>query len=204
MHFLGAVPKGILFPLTRDELVQCAAAIRAVARGTLDVLHVPENARDVLAQQIVATVAGEEEIGVEDLWNAVRRTHSYRGLQRETFDAVVEMLSEGVSTKRGRRSAHLHHDRVGRRLRPRRGARLAAITSGGAIPDMADYDVVEDATGAFVGTVNEDFAIESLPGDIFQLGNHSWRVQRVEGGRMVDCKVVPIPFFDPDNKRQEL
>jgi ATP-dependent Lhr-like helicase len=198
-HFLGAIPKGVLFPLTRDELVQCAAAVRAVRAGELDRLHIPENALDVLAQQCVATVAGEGEIAVEDLWEMVRGAYPYRNLPRSDFDDVVEMLAEGVSTKRGRRAAHLHYDRVENRLRPRRGARLAAITSGGAIPDMADYDVVEDASGNFVGTVNEDFAIESLPGDIFQLGNRSWRVQRVEGGRMrvLDAEGAPptIPFW---------
>ncbi len=197
-HFLGAIPKGVLFPLTRDELIQCAAAVGAVERGELDRLSIPQRSLDILAQQIVATVAAQE-IGVEEQWAMIRRAYPYRALERSDFDEVVEMLSEGVSTRRGRRSAYLHHDRVNGRLRPRRGARLAAITSGGAIPDMADYDVVEDATGAFVGTVNEDFAIESLAGDIMQLGNRSWRIQRVERGRVrvKDADGLPptIPFW---------
>jgi ATP-dependent Lhr-like helicase len=197
-HYLGAIPKGIIFPFTRDELVQAAAAVRAVERGVLDRLQIPKNALDVLAQQIVAEVAAEEA-DVETLWHTVKAAYPYRSLSREDFDAVVEMLAEGVSTRRGRRSAHLHFDRVNARLRPRRGARLAALTSGGAIPDMADYDVVEDATNSYVGTVNEDFAIESLAGDIFQLGNKSWRVQRIEAGRMrvTDADGLPptIPFW---------
>jgi ATP-dependent Lhr-like helicase len=197
-HFLGAVPKGILFPLTRDELIQSAAAIAAIERSELDRLTIPSNSLDVLAQQIVATIAAGE-MGVEDVWTVVRRAYPYRALERRAFDQVIEMLAEGVSTRRGRRSAHIHLDRVNARLRPRRGARLAAITSGGAIPDMADYDVVEDATGAFVGTVNEDFAIESLAGDIMQLGNRSWRIQRVETGRVrvKDADGLPptIPFW---------
>ncbi|MGH7820539.1 MAG: DEAD/DEAH box helicase, partial [Candidatus Binatia bacterium] len=197
-HFLGAVPKGILFPLTRDELVQAAAAIRAVRAGELDRLAVFENALDVLAQQVVATTASGE-IGVEDLWRLVRSSRPYRDLRREEFDAVLDMLADGVSTRRGRRSAHLHYDRVNGRLRARRGARLAAITSGGAIPDTADYDVVEDPTGSFVGKVNEDFAVESLAGDIFLLGNRSWRIRRVEAGRVrvEDAKGQPpsIPFW---------
>jgi len=197
-HFLGAIPKGILFPLTRDELVQCAAAVRAIEAGELDRLAIPHCPLDILAQQIVATVAAAE-IGVEELWELVRRAYPYRDLERAAFDQVVDMLADGVATSRGRRSAHLHHDRVGSRLRPRRGARLAAITSGGAIPDMADYDVVEDASGTFVGTVNEDFAIESLAGDIILLGNRSWRIQRVEAGRIRvrDAEGAPptIPFW---------
>src|SRR5262249_27768797 len=132
-HFLGAVPKGIVFPLTRDELLQCAAAVRAVYAGELDRLTIAEKPLDVLAQQIVATAAGGE-IGVEELWDMVRRAHPFRNLARADFDAVLEMLAEGVATRRGRRSAHLHYDRVNGRLRARRGARLAAITSGGAIP----------------------------------------------------------------------
>ena len=198
-HFLGAVPKGILFPFTRDELVQCAAAVRAVSSGELDAIRVIPHPRDVLAQQIVAMSAAEGELDIEDMWRFVRRAYPYRELARKDYDDTVEMLSEGVSTRRGRRSAHLHYDRVHGKLRPRRGARLAAITSGGAIPEMADYDVIEDPTGAFLGTVNEDFAIESLAGDIFQLGNRSWRIQRVEMGkvRVTDAEGAPpnIPFW---------
>jgi len=197
-HFLGAIPKGIVFPLTRDDLVQAAAAVRAVYAGELDRLSVPENPLDVLAQQMVATVASAE-IDVEELWQLVRRAHPYRRLERRDFDAVLDMLAEGVSTRRGRRSAHLHHDQVHSRLRARRGARLAAITGGGAIPDTADYDVIEEPAEVFVGKVNEDFAVESLSGDIFQLGNRSWRIRRVEAGRIrvEDAQGAPptIPFW---------
>ena len=198
-HSLGALPKGILFPLTRDELVQCAAAVRAVEAGDLDRLVVPENPLDILAQQAVAIAAGEGEIAIEALWDLVRRAYPFRDLARRDFDAVLAMFADGVSTRRGRRSAHLHADRVHGRLRPRRGARLAAITGGGAIPDMADYDVVEDPTGAIIGKVNEDFAVESLAGDIFQLGNRAWRIRRVEAGRVrvVDAAGAPptMPFW---------
>jgi ATP-dependent Lhr-like helicase len=197
-HFLGALPKGILFPLTRDELLQCAAAVRAVRRGELDRLWIPESPLDILAQQIVASAAAAE-VDVDELFALVRRAYPFRNLERRRFDQVLEMVSEGVSTRRGRRSAHLHHDRVHGRLRGRRGARLAAITGGGAIPDTADYDVVEDATGNFVGKINEDYAIESMAGDIFLLGNHSWRIRRVEAGkvRVHDAENLPptIPFW---------
>ena len=197
-HFLGAVPKGILFPLTRDELVQSAAAVRAVRQGELDRLSIPENALDILAQQIVA-ISAAGEIGIDELFELARRAYPYRSLPRESFDPVVDILSEGVSTRRGRRSAHLHYDRVHGRLRGRRGARLAAITGGGAIPDTADYDVIEDATGTFVGKINEDYAVESMAGDIFLLGNHSWKIRRVEAGRVRvhDAENQPptIPFW---------
>ncbi len=182
-HARGAVPKGILFPLTRDDVLQAAAAVRAVRAGELDRVTIPRNPLDILAQQAVATVA-TGEIAVEALWDLVRRAHSFATLRREDFDAVVDVLAEGVATRRGRRGALLHLDRVHGRLRARRGARLAAITSGGAIPDTADYEVVEEPAGQRVGTVNEDFAVESMAGDIFTLGNRSWRIRRVESGRV--------------------
>lgn len=197
-HWLGSVPKGIFFPLTRDELMQVAAAVRAIRAGELDRLHLPVKPIDILAQQMVA-IAAAEEIGEDALFALVRRAYPYRDLTRAEFDTVLEMLAEGVATRRGRRSAHLHHDRVHGRIRGRRGARLAAITSGGAIPDTADYDVVEEPTGALVGKVNEDFAVESMAGDIFLLGNHSWRIRRVEAGRVrvADAGQTPptIPFW---------
>ncbi len=198
VEMTGATPKGVLFPLTRDELVQCAAAVRAVRAGELDRVTLPNAPLDILAQQAVA-IAASGEVGEDELWRLVRRAYLYRDLGRDDFEAVLEMLSEGVATSRGRRSAHLHRDRVHARLRGRRGARLAAITSGGAIPDTADYDVVEDPAGTFVGKVNEDFAVESLAGDIFLLGNKSWRIRRVEAGRVrvEDAQGAPptIPFW---------
>src|SRR6185295_18313708 len=197
-HARGAVPKGILFPLTRDDLVQAAAAVRAVRAGDLDALSISENALDILAQQCVATVATGETTR-DELLALVRRAHPFRRLPAEDFDAVVDVLSEGTSTRRGRRGALLHLDRVHGRIRPRRGARLAAITGGGAIPDTADYDVLEEPQGLKVGTVNEDFAVESMAGDIFLLGNRSWRIRRVASGRVhvEDAAGAPpsIPFW---------
>ena len=197
-HSVGGFPKGRIFPLTRDELVESAALLDSVRRGELDQLTIPEQPLDILAQQIVAAVASEE--WTEDaLFEMVRGAYPYRRLSREDFNNVVRMLAEGFATKRGRRSAYLHHDAVNHRLRGRRGARLAAITSGGAIPDTADYSVVLEPTGTFIGTVNEDFAVESLQGDIFQLGNTSWRILRVETGRVrvEDAQGQPptIPFW---------
>jgi ATP-dependent helicase Lhr and Lhr-like helicase len=197
-HTVEGFPKGRIFPLSRDELVECAAIIDSVRRGELDRLEIPERPLDILAQQIVAAVAAEEWTE-DDLFAMIRRAYPFRNLEREQFDAIVRMLAEGFTTKRGRRSTYLHHDAVNQRLRGRRGARLAAITSGGAIPDTADYAVVLEPTDLVIGSVNEDFAIESLQGDIFQLGNTSWRVLRVEQGkvRVEDAHGQPpsIPFW---------
>jgi len=197
-HTVAGFPKGRIFPLSRDELVECAALIDSVRRGELDRLSIPEQPLDILAQQIVASVAAEEWTE-ESLFAMIRRAYPYRNLDRNNFDTVVRMLAEGFSTKRGRRSTYLHHDAVNHRLRGRRGARLAAITSGGAIPDTADYAVVLEPSGLVIGSVNEDFAIESLQGDIFQLGNTSWRILRVEQGkvRVEDAAGQPpsIPFW---------
>src|SRR6476660_1163428 len=197
-HTVAGFPKGRIFPLSRDELVECAAIIDSVRRGELDRLEIPEKPLDILAQQIVAAVAAEEWTE-NDLLAMIRRAYPYRNLEREKFDEIVRMLAEGFATKRGRRSTYLHHDAVNQRLRGRRGARLAAITSGGAIPDTADYAVVLEPSDLVIGSVNEDFAIESLQGDIFQLGNTSWRVLRVEQGkvRVEDAAGQPpsIPFW---------
>jgi ATP-dependent Lhr-like helicase len=197
-HTVAGFPKGRIFPLSRDELVECASIIDSVRRGELDQLAIPELPLDILAQQIVAASA-PEEWGEDELLAMVRRAYPYRNLSREQFDSVIRMLAEGFSTKRGRRSAYLHHDAVNKRIRGRRGARLAAITSGGAIPDTADYAVVLEPSELVIGSVNEDFAIESLQGDIFQLGNTSWRVLRVEQGkvRVEDAHGQPpsIPFW---------
>jgi ATP-dependent Lhr-like helicase len=197
-HTRGGLPKGRIFPLSRDELVECAALLHCIHRGELDRLIIPEKPLDVLAQQIVAAAAAEDwdENG---LFNLARSSWPYRNLTREEFGSVVKMLAEGFSTKRGRRSALIHHDGVNHRLRGRRGARLVALTSGGAIPDNADYRVILDPSETFVGTVNEDFAVESLAGDIFQLGNASWRILRINSGvvRVEDAKGQPpgIPFW---------
>jgi ATP-dependent Lhr-like helicase len=232
-HWRGAVPKGRLFCTTRDDLLECAALVRAIRHGDLDRLMIPESPLDVLAQQIVATcaagttvaaprlrqeaqdglaTAGEDagatgDEGAADGWSEdelfalVRRAYPYRNLKRESFDAILEMLAEGIAARRGRYGAYLHRDRVNGKLRPRRGARLAAITSGGAIPDNSLYAVVAEPDGIVVGTVDEDFAVESNRGDIMLLGNTSWMIRRIEtnAGRVLvqDAHGAPpsVPFW---------
>lgn len=197
-HVVGGLPKGRLFPLSRDDLVECAALLDCVRRGELDRLAIPPHPLDVLAQQIVAEVAAQdwEE---QALYDRFRRAWPYCDLTRADFDAVIRMLAEGFATRRGRRGALLHHDAVNHMLRGRRGARMTALTSGGAIPETADYQVLLEPENHIVGTVHEDFAVESMAGDIFQLGNASYRVMRVERGtlRVEDAQGQPptIPFW---------
>ena len=197
-HAVDGVPKGRLFPLSRDDLVECTALLDAVNRQELDRIVMLEQPLDVLAQQLVAEV-GSREWPQDALYDLVRRAWLYRGLTRETFDNVVTMLAQGYATRRGRRSAYLHHDAVNGLLRPRRGAKLTAITNGGAIPDQFDYDVVLEPEGVYIGSLNEDFAFESLPGDIFQLGNISYRMLKIEQGKVYveDAQGLPpnIPFW---------
>jgi ATP-dependent Lhr-like helicase len=197
-HAVGGVSKGRLFPLSRDDLVECTALLLAVRAGRLDVLRVPDGTLDVLAQQIAAEVACRE-CGEGELYELVRRAQPFASLTQADFMAVVRMLGEGFSTRRGRRGALIHHDAVNHKLRARRGTRLTALTSGGAIPDTADYKVMLEPDALLVGSVNEDFAIESSAGDIFQLGNASYRVLRVERGalRVEDARGQPptIPFW---------
>src|SRR5438874_4822387 len=158
-HAVDGTPKGRLFPLSRDELVECAALLDSVARGELDRLAIPEQPLDVLAQQIVAEAAAQDW-SEDALFERLRRAWPYRALPREDFDAVVGMLADGFSTRRGRRGTLIHHDAVNRMLRGRRGARLSVLTNAGTIPDNADYQVVLEPQNQFVGTVNEDFAVE--------------------------------------------
>ena len=197
-HTVRGTPKGRLFPLSRDDLVECAALVRAVNDGELDRLVMLPQPLDVLAQQTVAETACEpwSEEALLGLW---RGAYPYRELAREHFDEVVQMVAEGFVTRRGRRGALVHRDRVNGRIRGRRAARLTAITAGGAIPDNADYRVVLDPEETFIGTLNEDFAIESSAGDIFQLGNTSWRILAVNSGtvRVADAHGQPptIPFW---------
>jgi len=182
-HWVGALPKGRLFATTRDELIECAALVRAIRRGELDRLEIPKAPLDILAQQIVAMSACEE-FAEDDLFARVRRAAPYRDLDRAGFDAVVSMLSEGIAHSRGRSGAYLHRDQVNHRVRGRRGARLAAITSGGAIPDTAQYQVIAEPESTVIGSLDEDFAVESLVGDVFLLGTTSWKIRRVEPGRV--------------------
>jgi ATP-dependent Lhr-like helicase len=197
-HGRLALPKGRVFPVSRDELLECAAFVRGVRRGNLERTHILPNPLDILAQQIVAAVACEE-MSEYDAFALVRGAWPYARLPREEFDKVIKMLSEGVSTSRGSRGAWLHRDGVTLKLRPRRGARLTALTSGGAIPDNFTYAVVKEPEGTVIGSLEEDFAIESLAGDIFLLGNNSWRIRRVEAGRVrvEDAHGQPptIPFW---------
>lgn len=197
-HFRGGRSKGRLFPTSRDDLIECIALVDAVQRGELDILRVPEKPLDVLAQQIVAIVACEE-ISEDALYSLVCRAYPYRNLSLDEFHQVIEMLSLGFATSRGQRSAYIHRDQIHRMLRPKKGARLTAVTCGGAIPDNAEYRVILEPQGEFIGTVDEDFAIESMVGDIFQLGNASWRVLRLEQAnlRVEDAKNLPpsIPFW---------
>jgi ATP-dependent Lhr-like helicase len=200
-HHRTGVPRGIMYPTTRDELVECAALLAAVRRGRLDALHPPEQPLDILAQQIVAEAAarGDDGVAEGELFGLVTRAWPYRRLTREEFEEVVELVSVGIETGRGRRMAYLHRDRVNGRLRGRRGARLAALTSGGAIPETGDYRVLMEPGDVFVGTVNEDFAIESMQGDVFLLGSHPWQIVQVSNGvmRVRDAagKHPTIPFW---------
>ncbi len=193
-HAVRRVPKGRLFPLTIDELVEAAALLRCAARGELDRTPQPAAPLDILAQQIVAACVAQAPDGwpEDDLFELARRAGPYAGLTRADFDAVVALHTGG-------RRALLHRDGVGRRLLARPRARITALTGGGAIPDVSDFQVLQEPSATFIGTVNEDFAVEANVGDIFQLGNTSWRILKVERGavRVADAAGQPpsIPFW---------
>jgi ATP-dependent Lhr-like helicase len=197
-HAVGGMPKGRLFPSSRDDLIECAALLDCVRRGELDLLRIPRAPLDVLAQQIIAEV-GSRECGEDELFELVRRAYPYAQLERTDYAEVVRMVAEGFTTRRGTRSAWIHRDAVHRKLRGTAGGKLTAVTSGGTIPDTADYAVVLEPQNQIIGSVNEDFAVESVGGDIFQLGNTSYRILRVERDRVrvEDAQGAPpnIPFW---------
>ena len=197
-HTVSGMPKGRLFPVSRDDLFECAALLRSVRRGELDRIVEQDHPLDVLAQQIVAE-SSCREYSEGEMFALVQRAWPYRALSRQDFDAVLKMVGEGFDTRRGRRGALVHRDEVNSLMRGRRGSRLLALTSGGAIPEVADYRVLLEPEDTFIGTLNEDFAIESMAGDIFQLGNVSWQILQVGSGfvRVTDAKGAPptIPFW---------
>jgi ATP-dependent Lhr-like helicase len=208
-HAVGETPKGRLFPVSRDDLIESVALFRAVAEGTLDTVHIPARPLDVLAQQIIAEVSARDW-ETNPLFELVRSAWPYRDLTRAEFDQVIDMLAAGYATRRGRRAAFVYHDAINGKLRPRPAARLTALQNGGAIPDQFDYEVIMVPQGYRVGSLNEDFAFESIPGDIFQLGNTSYRILKVEQGRVLveDAKGQPpnLPFWlgDAPGRSDEL
>lgn len=197
-HSVDKTPKGRLFPLTRDELVECVAIMDAIQRGELDRIIMPEKPLDILAQQVVAEISCQD-YGEKELFTLVQKAYPYRNLTQEEFDEVIHMLADGFTTRRGRSGAYIYHDMIHEQISARKGARLTALISGGAIPDNFEFEVMLEPGNVFLGTVNEDFAMESLPGDIFTLGNNSWKILRVETGkvRVEDAAGQPpsIPFW---------
>lgn len=199
-HWRGAISKGRLFATTRDELIECAALIYAIHQGELDQLIMPQQPLDILAQQIVAACA-TNDWHEDDLYRLVKKAYPYHDLTRETFNAIIEMLSEGISGARSRYSAYLFRDQINHVIKARRGARLTAILNGGAIPDNGLFTVILEPKGTMIGTLDEDFAVESNRGDIILLGTTSWQIERVESrsGRVIvhDAHGAPpsVPFW---------
>src|SRR4051812_22183513 len=197
-HTRAGTPKGRLFPLTRDELFECTALLTAIRAGRLDAIVPARLPLDIAAQQLIAEAAAKD-CTTDGLYDLLRRAAPYTELSRQRFDEVVDLVADGIETGRGTRGAYLHHDRVNGEVRGRRHARIAAVTSGGAIPETGDYRVVAEPDDTFIGTVNEDWAVESMAGDIFLLGSHSWQIRRVEPGvvRVRDAGDTPptVPFW---------
>ena len=182
-HWRGAIPKGRFFATTRDDLIECAALVQAMRAGDLDRLEIPPQPLDVLMQQIVAACAAESW-NENALYSVLRRAYPYRELTRGEFEELIEVLHRGIESSRGRYGAFVMRDAVHRELHARRGARLAAVCNGGTIPDTAQYAVIMQPEGLQIATLDEHFAIDSSSGDVILLGNTSWRIQRIETGRV--------------------
>lgn len=197
-HYVNGVPKGRIIPLTLNDLIECTALLQKVKQGELDTLHIPEKPSDVLAQQIVAEVSCAD-YKVEELYNIYKMAFPFRNLSFEEFTAITETLSKGYTTRKGRGGAYVYLDKINHTIKPRRAARLTALVNGGTIPDSFDFDVILEPQNTVVGTVHEDFATESLPGDVFQLGNSSWKIKKIENGkiRVEDAHGQPpdMPFW---------
>jgi ATP-dependent Lhr-like helicase len=198
-HWRGAIPKGRFFATTRDDLMEQAALVRKMRAGELDQLQIPPQPADVLMQQIVAA-CGAEPWEEDALYDTLRRAYPYRNLTREAFNDILTLLSEGIESSRGRYGAYLLRDGVQHHLHPRRGARMIAISNGGAIPDNSLFNVILQPEGVQIATLDEHFAVDSSPGDVILLGTSSWRIQRVEAiGRVLveDAHGAPptLPFW---------
>ena len=208
-HQVGGTPKGRVFPLSRDDLIECVALFEAVKKGELDQLIIPQKPIDILCQHMVASVACDDW-REPALFRMVKRSYSFRDLSKQEFTDTIDMLSKGFTLRSGRKRAYIQRDVINKRLKARKGARLTALTSGGAIPDSFDYDVRLEPSNTFIGSVNEDFAIESMTGDIFQLGNTSWQIMKIENGtvRVLDAKganpTIPFWFGEAPERTAEL
>ncbi len=197
-HSLGLTPKGRLFALTRDELIECMGLVRAVKAGRLDAVTLRDAPLDVLAQQIVAEVAASQW-ETDQLFQLFRRAEPYRNLLRKDFDDLITILSEGITSSSGRSRTYLHHDQIQGRLRPRKNARIVAVNNAGSIPDIGSYRVIAEPENVVVGSVDEEFASESQAGDVFLLGSTSWRLKHVRGNdvTVLDAQGAPpsVPFW---------
>ena len=193
-HSLGATPKGRFFALTTDDLLECGAAVRAIRRGHLDEVEIPMGCTDIAAQQIVAIAAEEEEIAEADLLRVLRGAYNFAELDAAKLRQLLQQLSAELPEKIMGAAPKIFFDRVNARVRPRRSARLSAITSGGTIPEAGNYDVVIESEGRKIGDVEEDFAQESSRGDVFSLGSMPWQIRRISRGRLM---VEPAPGMAP-------
>ncbi|HEY2470199.1 MAG TPA: DEAD/DEAH box helicase [Terracidiphilus sp.] len=198
-HWRGAIPKGRLFATTRDDLLEQAALVRKLRNGELDRIEIPPQPIDVLMQQIVAA-CGAEPWHKKSLYDVLRRAYPYRNLAWEQYEEVTAILANGIESSRGRYGAYLLHDGIHDELHPRRGARMIAISNGGAIPDTALFNVILQPENVQIATLDEHFAVDSSPGDVILLGNTSWRVKRIEAAGQVhveDAHGAPpsLPFW---------
>ncbi|MGH7947901.1 MAG: DNA glycosylase AlkZ-like family protein, partial [Candidatus Binataceae bacterium] len=193
-HTLGATPKGRFFALTLDDLVECAAAVRAIRSGHLDEVEIPSGCVDVAAQQIIAIAAEEEDADEGELLRILRAAYNFGAMDAAALHKLLEQMASEPRERIQGAAPKIFHDRVHHRVRPRRGARLAVITSGGTIPEAGNYDVVIESQGRKIGDVEEDFAQESARGDVFSLGSMPWQIQRISRGRLM---VEPAPGMAP-------
>jgi ATP-dependent helicase Lhr and Lhr-like helicase len=198
-HWHGATPKGRLFATTRDDLLEQAALVRKLRNGELDRLEIPPQPIDILMQQIVAA-CGAEPWNKRSLFEVLRRAYPYRTLAWEQYEEIIAILANGIQSSRGRYGAYLLHDGIHGELYPRRGARMIAISNGGAIPDTALFNVILEPEGVQIATLDEHFAVDSSPGDVILLGNTSWRVQRIEASGQVHVENAhgtppSVPFW---------
>jgi len=200
-HHKNGTSRALLVPLTRDDLSECVALVRALRQGELETIELATAALDILAQHIVAEVA-MRDVAADELFAMMSHESVWQNLKRQDFDAVLEMLNDGYSLRFGRRSRYIFYDRTDKVLRARPGARITAALNGGAIPENFEYEVVEEGDNTFVGTVHEDFAIESSQGDVFQLGNRMWQIRQISGNRVTVLhapdKHPTIPFWIVD------
>ena len=197
-HQVGEPSRGRIFPKFRGDLVEAAVVAQRMVAGLIEETRVLRNPLDVLAQQIVAMVA-VEDLKVEEVAEVVAGAYPFADCSPALLENVLDMLAGRYpSDEFAELRPRIVWDRAEATLRPRAGARMLAVVSGGTIPDRGLYGVFTPGPAGSggkehwnrVGELDEEMVYESRVGETFLLGATTWRIEEITRDRVV---VTPAP-----------